>query len=139
MIFLQNVTKIYKAKKVKDCLAINDVSFTLPEKGLVFIVGKSGSGKSTLLNLIGGLDNCTKGSIIYNGNDITNLKYHDLNNYRSMHVGFVFQDYHVLNNLTTKKQHICCYFFNDFKYLSSFALSETYSPRDSPPKAISPI
>ena len=55
MIEVKNLTKIYKGEET-DVLALNSVSFTLPEKGLVFIVGKSGSGKSTLLNMLGCLD-----------------------------------------------------------------------------------
>ena len=65
MIKVCNLTKIYNDKKRNRCVALDDVSFTLPNKGLVFIVGKSGSGKSTLLNIIGGLDNLTKGGYYY--------------------------------------------------------------------------
>ncbi|MBR2371665.1 MAG: ATP-binding cassette domain-containing protein [Clostridia bacterium] len=54
MISIQNLTKKYKSKNKFDCVALDNISFDLPDSGMVFILGKSGSGKSTLLNLIGG-------------------------------------------------------------------------------------
>lgn len=100
MIEIKNITKIYKSKKRNNHKALDNVSLTLPNNGLVFVIGKSGSGKSTLLNLLGGLDNTTSGSIIVDGNDITNYKEKDLANYRNNHIGFIFQDYHLLDELT---------------------------------------
>ena len=70
MLEVKHLTKIYVTKKKKYVLALDDVSFTLPDKGLVFIVGKSGSGKSTLLNMISGLDSITDGDIIADGNSL---------------------------------------------------------------------
>lgn len=103
MIVVKNLTKIYKTKYHKDNIAINDVSFVLPDKGLVFIIGKSGSGKSTLLNMLGGLDTCTSGSIIADGNDLSTFKEKDFIKYRSSYIGFIFQDYHVLDNMTVRE------------------------------------
>lgn len=100
MIEIKNLTKIYKIKNKNECIAVNDVSFVLPDKGMVFIVGKSGSGKSTLLNLIGGLDIANSGTIIADGNEITKMKNYELTKYRSSYVGFIFQDYHVLDAFT---------------------------------------
>ena len=71
MIEIKNLTKTYKSKKGFVCHALKDVSFTLPDTGMVFVVGKSGCGKTTLLNLIGGLDNITSGTIISGGNDLS--------------------------------------------------------------------
>ena len=62
MIVLENVRKVYKAKKTASTVALDNVSFKIPSKGLYFITGESGSGKSTLLNIIGGLDNIDAGS-----------------------------------------------------------------------------
>ena len=56
MIELKNITKIYKAKKTSETIALKNINLKLQDKGMVFILGKSGSGKSTLLNLLGGLD-----------------------------------------------------------------------------------
>lgn len=100
MIEIKNVSKIYKSKKKNNTKALDNVSLKLPSSGLVFVIGKSGSGKSTLLNLIGGLDNITSGNIIVDGNDITNFKENQFANYRNNHIGFIFQDYHLLDELT---------------------------------------
>lgn len=100
MIEIKNVSKIYKSKKKNNTKALDNISLKLPSSGLVFVIGKSGSGKSTLLNLIGGLDNITSGNIIVDGNDITNFKENQFANYRNNHIGFIFQDYHLLDELT---------------------------------------
>ena len=100
MIEIKNITKIYKSKKRTSHKALDNISLTLPNSGLVFIIGKSGSGKSTLLNLLGGLDSVTDGSIIVDGNNITKYKENEFANYRNNHIGFIFQDYHLLDNLT---------------------------------------
>jgi len=100
MIEIKNLTKIYSSKKKDNCIAINDISFTLPDKGMVFIIGKSGSGKSTLLNLIGGLDDVTSGEILADGNRLSSFKTSDFDDYRSSYIGFIFQDYHLIEDLT---------------------------------------
>lgn len=100
MIELKNVTKIYKINDKKECKAINDVSVILPDSGMIFIIGKSGSGKSTLLNLIGGLDTPTSGTIISDKLEISSFNQTELTKYRSSYIGFIFQDYHILENLT---------------------------------------
>ena len=73
MIRINNLKKEYISNKCK-CLAIDHMNLVLPNKGMVFVVGKSGSGKTTLMNLIGGLDFATSGQIIVNGNDLSKLK-----------------------------------------------------------------
>ena len=100
MIQINNLTKIYKSKKKNNHKALDNINLVLPDTGLVFVIGKSGSGKSTLLNLLGGLDNITSGNIIVDGNDITKFNERDLTNYRNNHIGFIFQDYHLLDELT---------------------------------------
>jgi ABC-type lipoprotein export system ATPase subunit len=100
MIEIKNITKIYKSKKRTSHKALDNISLTLPNAGLVFIIGKSGSGKSTLLNLLGGLDSATDGSITVDGNNITKYKENEFANYRNNHIGFIFQDYHLLDELT---------------------------------------
>ena len=100
MIKIDNLTKIYKAKMKKTSCALDGVSLTLPDKGLVFILGKSGSGKSTLLNLIGGLDSFDGGDIISFGNSLKGFSDKDYEAYRSDFVSFVFQDYHLIDELT---------------------------------------
>ena len=100
MIIVKNLTKVYKSKKTKSCVALNNVSFSLPSKGLVFVVGKSGSGKSTMLNLLGGLDSLTSGEINVFGNQLNEYSESELYSFRSNIVGFVFQDFHLLDDLT---------------------------------------
>ena len=100
MIRIDNLTKIYKAKAKTECRAIDGISLTLPDRGLVFILGNSGSGKSTLLNLIGGLDSFDGGDIVSFGNSLASFRERDYEAYRSSFVSFVFQDYHLIDELT---------------------------------------
>ncbi|HUR63702.1 MAG TPA: ABC transporter ATP-binding protein [Candidatus Thermoplasmatota archaeon] len=81
-------------------VAVADVSLSLPPAAFVAIVGKSGSGKSTLMALLGALDRPTAGSIVVEGHDIAQLSDRDLTSYRANHVGFVFQAYNLIPNLT---------------------------------------
>lgn len=100
MIELKNATKLYKSKHRGECLAVDHLSFSLPDRGLVFILGKSGSGKSTLLNLIGGLDGLTEGEILVDGNPFSRFSPAEQDHYRNLYVGFVFQDFCLLDGLT---------------------------------------
>ena len=85
MLKINHIFKSYfTGEKRQDVL--KDVSFSLPEKGLFFIVGKSGSGKSTLLNLIGGLDRPDQGSILIDGKDIVKMKEKELSAYRARNI-----------------------------------------------------
>ena len=95
MIELVNVTKTYKAKKTKDTLGLDNVSFKIPSTGLYFITGESGSGKSTLLNVLGGLDKIDSGSIKVDNIEVSSLSKRDLVKYRNTCVGFIFQDYNL--------------------------------------------
>lgn len=103
MFTLKNVTKIYKSKKKNDTVALDNISFQLPEKGLVFIIGKSGSGKSTLLNLLGGLDCPTSGEIFIGSNSVTKYTQKQRVAYRRSAIGFIFQDFHLLDDLTVEE------------------------------------
>lgn len=96
MIEFQNVNKIYKSKNSIDTLALNNVSLKFENKGMVFIVGKSGSGKSTLLNMLGGLDSVTSGKIFVDGKVLNDFSDKDLDSYRNSYVGFIFQDFNIL-------------------------------------------
>ncbi len=100
MIEISHLSKVYRAKKKKEHTALKNINLNLPDKGLIFVLGKSGSGKSTLLNLIGGLDNITSGKIVVDGNDLSAFSERDFCNYRNLHIGFIFQDYHLIEELT---------------------------------------
>jgi putative ABC transport system ATP-binding protein len=80
--------------------AVKDLSFKVSNGQFASIIGKSGSGKSTLLSLLGALDKPTAGSIVVAGKDITKLSDHALIKYRGHEIGFVFQNYNLVPNLT---------------------------------------
>ena len=103
MIVIKNLVKKYRSKNRRICTALNKVNITLPDTGMIFIIGKSGSGKSTLLNMIGGLDSFNSGAIIADGNDISKFKPKDFYKYRASYASFIFQDYHLIEELTIKE------------------------------------
>ena len=83
--------------------ALNNISFTVNNNEFLAIMGSSGSGKTTLLNTISTIDSVTSGHIIIDGVDITNLSEEDLSNFRKENLGFVFQDFNLLDTLTIKE------------------------------------
>lgn len=95
----KNVEKIYKMGEV-DLKALDKASFEIEKGELVVILGQSGSGKSTCLNILGGMDEVTSGNVIVDGVDITKVKENKLINYRRNDIGFVFQFYNLVQNLT---------------------------------------
>jgi ABC-type lipoprotein export system ATPase subunit len=99
MIKVSGLNKTYRSRRGK-CKALVDIDLCLPDNGLVFVLGKSGSGKSTLLNLIGGLDSITKGSISVDGNEVSSFTEKEFTKYRNNHIGFIFQDYHLIEEMT---------------------------------------
>ena len=96
------VTQLSKQFKSGETLvkAVNDISFKIEQGTFASIIGRSGSGKSTLLALLGALDRPTSGTITVNGEDITKLGDHALITYRCRQIGFVFQNYNLIPNLT---------------------------------------
>ncbi len=104
MLEVRNLSKIYSAKQKNgtDTHALDNVSLRFPEKGMVFLLGKSGSGKSTLLNVCGGLDAPTEGEIIVKGRSSKDFSQSDFDSYRNTFVGFIFQEYNILNEFTVE-------------------------------------
>ncbi len=100
MLEIRNVTKVYKPKKGQAVTALNDISLKFQDKGMVFILGKSGSGKSTLLNVLGGLDKIDSGEIIIKGKSSKKFTQGDFDSYRNTYVGFIFQEYKILEEFT---------------------------------------
>ncbi|WP_305133065.1 ABC transporter ATP-binding protein [Thomasclavelia cocleata] len=96
---VKNIEKYY-GNKSNLTKAINNISFTVEKGEFVGIMGASGSGKSTLLNVISTIDRVTAGHIIVNGEDITKLKGNKLNKFRREELGFIFQDFNLLDTLT---------------------------------------
>lgn len=80
--------------------ALDGASFTADEGELSVILGQSGAGKTTALNILGGMDTATSGTVVVGGRDITDLNHHDLITYRRNDIGFVFQFYNLIPNLT---------------------------------------
>jgi len=97
---IKELTKIYNMDKVR-VSALNSVSFVVPDAALVSIMGRSGSGKSTLLRQMGLIDRSTSGTIIFDGKDVTNLPEGERAKLRLGYLGYVFQEYALLGELTT--------------------------------------
>ena len=95
----KNVCKYYKVGEVST-KALDKASFTIDEGELVTIVGPSGSGKSTCLNILGGMDSATSGIVLCNGKEVSKFTEKELINYRKNNIGFVFQFYNLIQNLT---------------------------------------
>ena len=96
---LNNVTKEYKSGR--DTIVANDnISFSLDEGKILVIVGASGAGKTTLLNILGGMEKATSGQILIDNKDLAKLNEMELTTYRRNEVGFVFQHYNLIPNLT---------------------------------------
>ncbi len=102
MLQVSNLTKIYKTKGGVEVKALDNVSVSFPETGMVFLLGKSGSGKSTLLNVCGGLDSPTQGEIIVKGRSSKNFSQSDFDSYRNTFIGFIFQEYNILNEFSVE-------------------------------------
>lgn len=102
MICLKNVTKVYLQGE-SSITALRDVSLELETRGLVSVVGESGCGKTTLLNLLGGLDRQTEGDILIDGRNTADFSEDAWNTYRSARLGFVFQEYNILEELTVEE------------------------------------
>ncbi|MCR5422918.1 MAG: ABC transporter ATP-binding protein, partial [Bacilli bacterium] len=98
MIQLINVSKTYKSIS-NSTNALSNINVEFEDHGFVFILGPSGSGKTTLLNVIGGLDKIDEGNIIIDDKDISNYKSHELDYYRNEQVGFIFQNYNLIDHL----------------------------------------
>lgn len=96
---LKKVNKIYDSGEIK-VNALKDISFDLENEEFVVILGASGAGKTTLLNLLGGMDSTTSGSIELDGKRIDKLNHKGLTTYRRHDVGFIFQFYNLMSNLT---------------------------------------
>lgn len=96
---LQDITKIYKMGEV-EIRAADRINFSIRKGEFVVIVGPSGAGKTTVLNILGGMDTATSGKLIVDGQDVTAYNARQLTGYRREDIGFVFQFYNLVPNLT---------------------------------------
>lgn len=100
---VRNVKKIYTTRFSSNKVqALSDVNFNVEKGEYVAIMGESGSGKTTLLNILAALDRPTNGIVRLNGKDITKIKDKQISSFRREHLGFVFQDFNLLNNFSNK-------------------------------------
>lgn len=99
LVFVDHVSKIYLSGEIETPV-LADINLSVQAGDMIALMGPSGSGKSTLLNIISGLDNPTSGSVVINGTDITKLDESALSTWRLEHIGFIFQQYHLMPVLT---------------------------------------
>lgn len=99
---VENVRKTYHMGEVS-IHALDGTSFTIEEGEFVVIVGPSGAGKTTVLNILGGMDTATEGTVLVDGTDISDFREKQLTRYRRDDIGFVFQFYNLVQNLTAKE------------------------------------
>lgn len=99
---LTNVNKVYKIGEI-ETYALKNISLEIIEGEFIVILGPSGSGKSTMLNVISGLDSPTSGDILFNEEQLNNYNEEQLTLFRRNHLGFLFQQYNLFQNLTVKE------------------------------------
>lgn len=100
---VKNVKKIYTTRFGKNQVqALSNVNFSVEVGEYVAIMGESGSGKTTLLNILAALDKPTRGSVLLQGEDLTHIREKEITNFRREHLGFVFQDFNLLDNFNNK-------------------------------------
>ena len=99
---LKNVRKIYKMGEV-EIKAVDGISFSIEKGEFVIIVGPSGAGKTTVLNILGGMDTATSGKVMVDGQDVALYNGRNLTRYRRDDIGFVFQFYNLVQNLTARE------------------------------------
>ena len=100
MLELVNVNKYFNKNKQNEIHVVNNVSLDFENPELVAILGPSGSGKTTLLNLIGGLDKVDDGEILINDKNITNTPSHSVDKIRNLNIGYIFQDYKLIEDIS---------------------------------------
>ena len=100
---VKNLKKVYTTRfSNQQVQALSNVSFSVEEGEYVAIMGESGSGKTTLLNILASLDKPTSGEVLLNGKDITSIKDKEISEFRRKNLGFVFQDFNLLDTFSIK-------------------------------------
>ena len=99
MITVNHITKTYQLKN-RELLILKDINLEIPNQSFAGIIGDSGSGKSTLLSIMAGLEKPTDGEVLVNGKNLFQMKDREISRFRNQSIGFVFQSFHLLDNLT---------------------------------------
>ena len=102
LVEFKDVKKYYTMGEVT-IKAVDGISFSIDEGSFTVVVGSSGAGKTTVLNILGGMDNCTEGTVLVGGRDVSRLSDKELVMFRRYDIGFVFQFYNLIQNLTAKE------------------------------------
>ena len=102
MIEVKELKKVYQSKK-HQTVALDGVSLTLPDSGMVFLLGKSGCGKTTFLNMLGAMDTFDGGDIIVEGRPLSALTDKERDAYRNTYVGFIFQEYNLIDDFDVEQ------------------------------------
>ena len=102
MLELKNIKKIYKTKNLSQ-VALDNISISFRKNEFVSVLGPSGSGKTTLLNIIGGLDHYDDGDLLINGKSTKKFRDSNWDSYRNYHIGFIFQNYNLINHISVYK------------------------------------
>lgn len=128
IIEFKNVSKEYNTGEAP-IKALNGASFSIEKGELAIILGSSGAGKTTALNILGGMDRATTGNVIIDGNDITEYNKKNLIKYRRLDIGFVFQFYNLVPNLTARENvelaaQVCADYMDPDEVLEQVGLSE---------------
>lgn len=128
LVEFKNVKKHYTMGEVT-IKAVDGISFTIEKGSFTVVVGSSGAGKTTVLNILGGMDSCTEGEVIVDGRDISKLSDKELVMFRRYEIGFVFQFYNLIQNLTATENvelatQICKDPMDALEALESVGLSE---------------
>lgn len=103
VISAKNISKIYGSKSSSQVRALNDISLSVCEGEFVAVMGPSGSGKTTLFNILSTIDKLTHGQLVLSGTNVTNMKTKELTTYRKDNLGFIFQEYYLIDTLTVKE------------------------------------
>lgn len=98
-----NIGKVYGSKKSKQYRALKSISFEVNQGDFIGIMGPSGSGKTTLLNILGSIDRLTTGTLDMDDKDVSRLSKKQLSQHRMKNIGFIFQDYNLLESMTLKE------------------------------------
>ena len=99
----KNISKVYGSKKNKKYTALKNISFEVDKGDFMGIMGASGSGKTTMLNIIGSIDTQTSGALFVNGDNISELNKKQMAKHRRDNIGFIFQDFNLLDSMTIEE------------------------------------